>query len=788
MRSLSKYFLTALIVAVLIGTTACTAKTSTSTTVLTTATTATTTTSIVNTSTTNPTTSATTKVTTTTAVTGSAPPEVTQYAADWPLANKDYANSRATKDSTITSSNVKNLGVAWAMPIPGSGNFGAAACTPIIQGNSVFFQDLALNTFSIDKTTGAVKWEFPVNTGDVGPAGAAVGYGKVFVPYDPFNVAALDMNTGKLAWSQSISNANTIGIDIQPTVWNNTVFASSVPGSSSSFYSGGAYGTFFGLDQSTGKIQWRWDTVDDPKGLWGHPEVNSGGGSWYPAAIDVKTGISFWGVGNPAPYPGTKDFPDGSSHPGPNLYTDSLVAINSQTGKLQWFNQVWAHDISDYDLQISPMLASANWGGVQQDIVIGAGKMGRVYAFNRQNGNLLWDCEVGKHQNDTLLNHTPPAGQTSIEVYPGVFGGVETPMAYADGVVYVAANNVATNYTPTGIASLGQTGTGDLVAIDVNIGRILWDAPLPSPEYGAATVVNDLVFTATQDGTIYAFKRDTGAQVWSYKAPAGINAWPAVSGDMIIWPCGVGGTPVLLALKLGATAPVLSIARPVAGSTIPAGDITVNAAALNFSVVDKQGQANNAGEGHLHFYLDVDAPTTAGQPAIPTSGTWAHVSGTSYTFPKVAAGAHTISVELVNNDHTPLNPPVVQKISINVQDNVPSVQITTPANRAVVQPGSFTMTVQLTNFTVATGTGVPNAANSGKLVYYVDGAIPEVPGQPATTSTSTTSTSTSQTFQMLAGTHTYSVQLVNNDLTSLPIPAVATIVITNSLAPVSSGP
>jgi len=76
-----------------------------------------------------------------------------------------------------------------------------------------------------------------------GPAGA-LWLRQSFCTLRPFNVAALDMNTGKLAWSQSISNANTIGIDIQPTVWNNTVFASSVPGSSSSFYSGGAYGTF----------------------------------------------------------------------------------------------------------------------------------------------------------------------------------------------------------------------------------------------------------------------------------------------------------------------------------------------------------------------------------------------------------------------------------------------------------------------------------------------------------------------------------------------------------------
>lgn len=112
--------------------------------------------------------------------------------------------------------------------------------------------------------------------------------------------------------------------------------------------------------------------------------------------------------------------------------------------------------------------------------------------------------------------------------------------------------------------------------------------------------------------------------------------------------------------------PTLIITSPTNGASVVAGNIVVNAQVTNFNVVDKQGQANVPGEGHLHFYLDVDAPTTAGQPAIPASGVWAHVSGTTYTFTNVAAGTHTISVQLVNNDHTPVIPLVVAKITITV--------------------------------------------------------------------------------------------------------------------------
>jgi len=82
-------------------------------------------------------------------------------------------------------------------------------------------------------------------------------------------------------------------------------------------------------------------------------------------------------------------------------------------------------------------------------------------------------------------------------------------------------------------------------------------------------------------------------------------------------------------------------------------DITVNAKVANFNIVDKQGQANVVGEGHLHFYLDVEAPTTPGNQ-LPHKWRLAHVAASTYTFTNVASGTHTISVQLVNNDHTPV--------------------------------------------------------------------------------------------------------------------------------------
>jgi alcohol dehydrogenase (cytochrome c) len=172
--------------------------------------------------------------------------------------------------------------------------------------------------------------------------------------------------------------------------------------------------------------------------------------------------------------------------------------------------------------------------------------MGKVYAFNRSSGGLLWVAVVGEHNENDQLD-VLPNGTTRVR--PAVIGGVETPMAYADGVVYVPVIDMFTDWTPSSLVISTfnfSIGKGSLWAVDANTGKTLWYKKFDTLNVGGATVVNDLVFTATYDGTIYAFKSDTGERVWKYKAPAGINGWPAAAGDTIIWPCGVGGSPELL--------------------------------------------------------------------------------------------------------------------------------------------------------------------------------------------------------------------------------------------------
>jgi len=710
----------------------------------------------------------------------SAPPEVTKYARDWPLPDKDYSNTRAATNPAINSKNVSSLGVAWAFPIPGSGLFGSCSTNPIVMGQTVYFQDLANNIIALDFKTGALKWKQMYNGSNIGPNGVAVGWGKVFATVDPYHIAALDTNSGKELWRTRISDVASVGTDIQPTVYGGKVFTSTVPGAGAgNFYAGGGAGYLYALDQATGKVVWNWNTVDS-ENIWGNKAVNSGGGAWYSPAVDVITGNIFWGIGNPAPFPGTRDFPNGTSRPGPNLYCNSMVSLDSGTGKLLWYNQVAPHDIRDWDFQIAPILAKATIKGTPTDIVIGAGKMGKVVAFHRQTGAQIWSTKVGKHENDEQLEF--PANQTTT-VFPGIFGGVETPMAYADGVVYVPVVNLATDFTPSSLKTPPFTdGTGELLAIDVSTGNVLWDKQMSSLNVGGATVVNDLVFTATYEGIIYAFDRKTGDQVWTFKAPGGINAWPAVVGDTIVWPVGIGAIPSLIAFRPGATSPMVNIS-PESGTKVPSGDLKVSAQVFNFNVANKLGQPNAVKEGHLHYFMDVDAPTAQGKPAVTASGTYTATSDTSYVWTNVNPGTHTLSVELVNNDHTPLNPPVVAKNTVTVIPATPAVSITFPANNASVSAGDILISVKVSSFSLVNKIGQPNALNEGHLIYFKDVEAPTVAGQPVITAagTSVATVATSYNWPGVSqGTHTFSVALVNNDNTPLNPAVVAKINLTVS--------
>jgi outer membrane protein assembly factor BamB len=489
------------------------------------------------------------------------PPELTQYAADWPAPMGNLAGTRATTNAAITAANVAQLQVAWRFPIAATSGYGGMSATPLIVGDTVYVQDMQSNVFALDRNDGTVQWEHRYDTTSIGPNGLAIGYGLLYGTIgDTAEVFALRADTGTEVWRIRLSHHGGEGVDMAPTVYDNTVYVSTVPGNSTSFYGGGRKGILYALDAPTGTVLWQFDTTTD--NLWGNPRLNNGGGLWYPLSVD-EAGNLYFGTGNPGPIPGVVAFgtpyPNGSSRPGPNDYTNSLVSLDSRTGAIRWFHNAKPHDLFDLDFQLTPILATLPINGTPTKVAIGGGKAGTVIAFNADTGDVLWEATVGQHQNDEL--QTIPPGQT-VEVLPGPLGGVETPMAYADGTVFVPVVNLPLGYKATEIdfASLDITqGTGELVALDAVDGSVKWQVDLPAMNVGAATVANDVVFTATLDGVFRAYTTASGEPIWSFQAGAGINAPPAVAGGLVL---------------VAAAGPLIASAAPPAAA-IPGGPAEV---------------------------------------------------------------------------------------------------------------------------------------------------------------------------------------------------------------------
>jgi outer membrane protein assembly factor BamB len=486
-------------------------------------------------------------------------------AAAWTLPGGNLANTRDVA-SSITSANAAKLGVAWCVPIKAFSPLYNYATTPVVVHGVVYTQDLDSNVMAIRLATGKILWTHTYKSLNAGPDGVSVAGGVVYAATNHAAVA-LSAATGRQLWSRTLIANDHEGIDMAPGYNNGTVYVSTVPDNPTvGEYLPGAKGILWALNARTGAPEWSWDEVQN---LWGNPDLNSGGGLWDPPSFDGAGNI-YIGVANPGPVAQNgwpRGYPWGTSRPGPDLYTDSVVKL-SPAGKLLWYYQLTPHDLFDLDLQNSPVLTTANG----QPVVIDGGKAGFLTELSAQTGKLLWKLPVGVHSgpgNAGLLteNATPTSAiplPAKFDLEPGVFGGVESQLATNGSAVFAAVNNLAVPLTVKGVAESYKAylasvsmGSGEMVAVDQDTGRIEWDVKLPSSPYGAAAVTNNVVFTTTYNGYLYAFNAATGAILLKTPLSGRTDAPVTIDGDYVIVGTGVAPSakqqPLIIAYKLGAT-------------------------------------------------------------------------------------------------------------------------------------------------------------------------------------------------------------------------------------------
>jgi outer membrane protein assembly factor BamB len=540
----------------------------------------------------------------TTSATGTAssttPSTSTASAATWSLPNANVQNTRSI-GSSINSSNVNQLHVAWTVPLTGHGPEGYYANTPVFgPNNTVYFQDLAYNTFAVDSNTGKVEWEHKINYGagggsifsrqpiGEGPNGVTLVDGTLYGE-TPQYAFALQAGTGEQLWrTADLAEKQGQGFNIAPQVHDGVVYLST----SGQLHGGEAYA----LSAKTGKVLWSFEETKEPS----QRSVGGGtgtGGAWNSPAIGPN-GTVYYGIGNPY-----RSITQAIKTPNKVLYNDSTVALNSKSGKLKWYFQAVPNDFHDWDMQISPIYAGPGPSG--QPTVVDGGKMGYVFAMNANTGKLLWKTPVGKHNghdNDGVLGleHKLTLKQADPKIYwPGSQSGVETNMAVADGEVFVPVADVWSKFTKAslknGVAFKIEPplqGTGQFEALSLKTGKVLWNKKMRYSPYGDATVTNDLVFTTTFSGQLLAFNRTTGAIVWKSQLPAGSNASVSIDGDMLVtaagYPLGKNQKPEIVAYKLGATSTTTNSSSTSTNST-SSSQTTGAAAAAGGAVSAKAG-------------------------------------------------------------------------------------------------------------------------------------------------------------------------------------------------------
>ncbi len=399
-----------------------------------------------------------------------------------------------------------------------------------------------------------VAWIFQTDVKESLETSPIVIDGVMYVTTSFSHVYALDAKTG--AWQSDIADPE-LGYSetMAPTVIKDKVLIGT---------NGGEYGIrgfLKAYDAKTGKLLWTFNTVPESTvGVWatkdatgrdmhrniqaekdqfaksGDPFAKLGGGVWQNPAIDLATNRLYFVVGNPSP-----DL-DGSNRPGDNLYTDSLVSIDLDTGKYVCHLQYIAHDVWDLDAVSPPVLVDVKGkDGKMIPGVIHAGKTGHIYVHDRKDCSLIRFSEAMVAQENMWVLPTKEGAR----MLPGANGGVEwSPiatdpgqgLAYAINLHQPMTYHVENSPYPNGKLWLGgafkvipsEAQAGNITAVDYNTGKIKWQVKTPQPMIGGIlATAGGLVFTGEGNGKFAAYNSSNGKELWSFRAGAGVNAPPS---------------------------------------------------------------------------------------------------------------------------------------------------------------------------------------------------------------------------------------------------------------------
>jgi alcohol dehydrogenase (cytochrome c) len=486
---------------------------------------------------------------------------------NWLMNHRTYDGQRFSPLDTINRGNVKGLKLAYAVPLGGTGSNEWIEATPLVEDGFLYITDSWGVLYKIDATSGDVGrivWRMdPKQEKQVANRGAALSGNLVISPAStPARLIATDKNSGQVVWETNLSEGiPNITITGAPLPIKDKIVVGASGGDS------GARDWIAGLDAATGKLIWRKYTIPAPgeagSETWkGNTNAwrTGGGAVWVTGTYDPDTNQTLWGIGNPVP------MMDARARPGDNLFTNSVVSWNPDSGNMNWYFQFTPGDMWDFDEVGTHILFERTVDGQPRKLVTHSARNGFLYTMERANGAMVgakpymevnWtkgiDQKTGKPVDydptkdvQTYSGLADPTAANPVKkVCPNRTGGNNYwPSSYSPKtqLLYIPAMTaceLVTNDSALVAREAGwfkRTGGGykvdgryesNLTAIDPVTQEIKKNIHLAYPNYsGALATAGGLVFVALLDGTVAAYDDTTLDQLWKINVGSGFSAPP----------------------------------------------------------------------------------------------------------------------------------------------------------------------------------------------------------------------------------------------------------------------
>ena len=476
--------------------------------------------------------------------------EAQSDSATWLTYGKNYLGWRYSELSEINTRTVSRLAPRW---IHQTGASGSHETTPLVFGGRMFLTGPSNNAWALDLLTGKQIWHYH----EAPPAGLSMCCGeqnrgfaalddKLFKVNIEATLVALDARSGTVLWERPMADHKKgYTATGAPLIVKNKVIAG---------MAGAEFGTrgfIDAYDAATGERVWRFNTIP-AKGepgveTWAGDSWQHGGGStWVTGTYDPELNLIYWTTANPGPGM------DGDVRAGDNLYTDSLVALDADTGKLKWYFQFTPHDTHDWDAVEDPVLIDIVRQGRKVKAVVQANRNGFFYALDRTNGQFLfaspytkitWATGIDANGRPIVVPGMDPT-ETGTRVCPGLGGGhtwhptsysPQTQLFYfnsTDGCQLFYRNKQEFHegqwyQASTEAAIPSEPPTGTVLAMDPTNGKPRWRFEMVSPSpSGMLSTAGGLVFTGDGEGYLIALDANTGKPLWHFQTGGEIIAPP----------------------------------------------------------------------------------------------------------------------------------------------------------------------------------------------------------------------------------------------------------------------